>query len=69
MGEMTLDELHKRVDEQREKQLKRLKDKYQLAIDLGFSPAEAQILRGKSEEDIRLLAAEKNTRMGCNDET
>ena len=59
MGEMTLEELQKRVDEQREKQLKRLKDKYQLAVDLGFTPAEAQIMRSKPEEEIRRLAEEK----------
>jgi hypothetical protein len=59
MGEMTLEELQRRVEEQREKQLKKLKDNYQLARDLGFSPAEAQIMRAKSEEDIRQLAEEK----------
>jgi hypothetical protein len=61
MGEMTLEELQRRVEEQRGKQLQRLKDKYQLAIELGFTPAEAQILRGKTEEEIKRLALEKES--------
>lgn len=59
MSEFTLADLKAKADAEREKLSNRLKENYQLAKDLGFSAVEAQILKGKSKEDIERLAAER----------
>jgi len=59
MSEFTLDDLKTRAEAEKDKLATRLKENYQLAKVLGFSAVEAQILKGKSKEDIERLAAER----------
>lgn len=59
MSEFTLDDLKEKADAEKDKLANRLKENYQLARDLGFSSVEAQVLKGKSKEDIERLANER----------
>jgi hypothetical protein len=58
--EITLNDLTEAV----EKIKQRIKARYDLARELGFSAQESQILQNKSEETIRRLANERNTKEG-----
>ena len=64
MSDFTLDDLKTRTDAEKDKLANRLRENYQLARDLGFSAVEAQILKGKSKEDIERLANERKTKSG-----
>jgi hypothetical protein len=56
---MDLEELRKKAEEQKQANLLLLRNRYQLAKDLGFNTSEAAILRRQPEEEIRRLAEEK----------
>lgn len=51
-----MDELKKQAEHVRVTVLKRKKDRYSLAKELGFTPVECSILAGRSERYIRNLA-------------
>lgn len=55
---LTLEELKKRAETNQKQVREQKKKHYALALELGFSPAEAKILRDSSEESIRRLATE-----------
>ena len=54
--EYSLEDLEKDARQKREALNKRIRDNYNLAKDLGFTPAEASVLSMKSETIIRQLA-------------
>ncbi len=57
--EYSLQDLKREAEEQRDKFNSYMRDNYQFAKKLGFSPAEATVLKGKSRETTIRLAIER----------
>jgi hypothetical protein len=58
----TLDDLEQEAKQKAENVKKKLRERYKLARDLGFSASEAQLLSSRPEQIIRQLAKEKSSR-------
>ncbi len=56
----TLEQLHKEAEAKRLTHLCRLRARYALARELGFSAQEAQLLSSRNEATIRRLAEERD---------
>ncbi|KKM69494.1 hypothetical protein LCGC14_1450270 [marine sediment metagenome] len=55
----SLGDLQKAAERHRERFNRRLRERYELARSLGFSPSEAKVLQSKTKETIVRLAGEK----------
>jgi hypothetical protein len=62
--QMTYEDLKLKAEEERRNLLKKLSENYALARSLGLTPAESQIAKTKSVEEIRRLAEEKTKHNG-----
>jgi hypothetical protein len=57
--DFTLEDLERQSQEKREQYNKSIRETYQLARKLGFTPAEAKVLQGKSRDTTIKLAVER----------